>query len=259
MTTMEDAQKEIAKKQAAAGKLKDMISGLDPLATASCDVNSLVRIGQGLDVFGMVLTGIDIVSTVKDALDVARMIHLLHDSELGAMTLKESGNVARLASSGSTSVAAASRFLFAANVLGVLATYVGVWISLGAGYAQAKVDILTDQAMSGASRGVILGANYALAPYVTQNFELTVKPSYPMYREVESAAMNMYNIALLAGYAHGAALSQNQKVNLGRFLFGRMTPGQRSYFSGGWSSFGARRKIDYYIETAAVFRGQLLQ
>lgn len=258
MSSMQDAQREIAKRRARAGELKSIISDRNPLKKGVRDADRLVVNGKRLDVFGFIMTGIDIVTVVQDAMHVARSLQVLHDSELGAITLEQSGNIARHAASGSTSVMAASRFLFAANVLSVLATYVGVWISLGSSYAQAKVEILTDRAMSGASQGVILGANNAGPNYVTQHFQTRVRPSYPMYREVETAAMNMQNIAVLAGYAHGKDLSQNQKVNLGEFLAGHMSPGQLSYFSGKWSTWDARKKIDYYIESAAIFRRLLL-
>jgi len=256
---MQDAQREIAKRRAQAAQLKSLISDRNPLEKAAGVADHLVRTGKRLDVFGFVMTGIDIVTVVNDAMQVARSLQLLHDSELGAITLQQSGNIARHAASGSTSVMAASRFLFAANVLSVLATWVGVWISLGTSYAQAKVDVLTDRAMSGASQGVILGANNAGPGYVRQHFLTRVRPSYPMYREVETAAMNMQNVAVLAGYAHGKSLSQNQKVNLGKFLVQNMSPGQRSYFSGDWLTWEPRRKIDYYIENAAIFRRLLLR
>jgi hypothetical protein len=259
MGSMQDAQREIAKKRAQTAQLKSIISDKKELATPVRDADRLVIAGKALDVFGFIMTGIDIVTVIKDAMQVARSLQLLHDSELGMITLEQSGAIARHAASGSTSVMAASRFLFAANVLSVLATYVGVWISLGSGYAQAKVDILTEEAMSGASRGAILGANNAAHSYVVQHFQKRVRPSYPMYREAEAAAMNMYNVALLAGYAHGKNLSQNQKVNLGKYLLNNMSAGQRSYFSGEWSTWSPRRKIDYYIETAAVFRRLLLR
>jgi hypothetical protein len=255
----EKAEREAAKRRANVSKLKDVISDLPAYADAVGTSDQMILIGRALDVYGFIMTGLDIAATVKDAMNVARVIHLLHDSELGAMSLQQSGRLAQLATSGSTSVMAASRYLFAANVLGVLATYVGVWISLGSGYAQAKVEIFTEQAMSGVSQGVMLGANNALAPYVGQNFQMTVKPMYPMYREIEGAAMNMHNIALLAGYAHGRSLSQNQKLNLGRYIHGRMTEGQRNYFAGGWSTYGPRTKKDYYIDTGAIFRRELLR
>jgi hypothetical protein len=256
MGWIEDAE-EALKKQLHTVKLKNLVSDEEPGRAAITATNRYGLLGKSLDVYGMVLTGIDILSTVQDAMNVTRSMHLLHETEMGLMSLEQSGQIARAANS--TSVMGAGRFLFAANVFGIFATYIGVWLSLAGAWAAAKADILTDNAMAGVSRGAVLGANDAGPSYVGQNFWMFVKPSYPMYREAETAAKNIYNIALVAGYAQGKSLSRNQKGNLFRFIHARMTEGSRSFYSGDWAAWSPQTKKNYYIECAAIFRRELLR
>jgi hypothetical protein len=252
-----DSAKDIAAAKARAARLKDYVLDKEPAKAAISDASRLVITGKALDIYGMVLTGIDFITTVSDALTIARTMHLLHETEMGLMSLQQASNIANLANT--TSMMGAGRVLFAANIVGVLATYVGVWVSLGAGYAAAKADILTDHAMSGASRGAVLGANDAGPSYVEDNLWLVAKPQYPAFREAEGAARNMHNIALVAGYAQGKSLTRNQKGNLYRFLHSKMSAGSRSFYSGSWSDWGSRMKKDYYYEIAGVFRRELLR
>lgn len=205
-------------------KLKDYVLDKDPTKSAVQAADRLVIAGKAIDVFGMVLTGIDLFQTVQDAVTLTRTMHLMHEVEMGLRTAENVGNIAKGASIMST-----ERYLFAANAFGVLATYVGVWLSIAGAWAAAKADILTDNAMTGASRGAVLGANDALPSYVgSQGFWMWAKPFYPAMREAESAARNVHNIALVAGYAQRKILSPNQKGNLFRFLHARMSPGSRS-------------------------------
>ena len=237
-------------------RLRNVIPNTDPM-----NANAYTLAGKAIDVYGMVLNGIDIVTASNDAMTVLRTTHLLHESEMGLTTLKESGRIAQLANTMevTNSVMSIERFLFAANVVGVLATYVGVWLSIAGAWAAAKADILTDNAKSGASRGAVLGANDAGPHYLTQNFWMQSEPSYPGFREAEKAAKNIYNISLAAGYAEGKSLTRNQKGNLFGFLHGKMTVADRGYYSGDWQNWAAHTKKDYYILCGALFRREVLR
>jgi hypothetical protein len=257
---------EYAKQQALlrrqAASLKNLILDQEPLNTASAAANRYVVIGKALDVYGMVLNGIDVITTVHEGMALAQSFHIAQECEAGLMTLKESAAFANLMEQANmgklTSFMGAGRAMFAANVVGVLAAYVGVWMAIGGAWAAAKANILTDNAMAGASRGAVLGANDAGPHYAGRNFWMWAKPSYPMFREAEAAARNMHNVALVAGYAQGKALSLTQKGNLFRFIHAKMSPASQDYYSGSWSDWGPRLKTDYYIECGAIFRRELL-
>ena len=256
MDVVEAAKQELARRRRAV-RLKNLIPDVEPVTGA----DRYDTIGKTLDVYGMVLNGIDAVQTISDAITLLRTTHLLHETEMGLTSLAESARITQLANTmeATDSVMAAGRYMFAANVFGVLTTYVGVWMSLAGAWAQAKADILKDNAMSGASLGAVLGANDALPHYIaSQNFWMRSPPSYPAFREAENAAKNIHNIAFVAGYAEGKSLTLNQKGNLFRFLQGRMSVVDRAYYSGQWKDWSLGKKRDYYFQCAANFRMGLL-
>jgi hypothetical protein len=258
MDVLEQAKQELVRRRRAV-RLKTVVPDVESLTGA----NRFDSIGKTLDVYGMVLNGIDIVQTINDAITVMRSMDLLHESEIGLTSLAESARVTQLASTmeATDSVMSAGRYLFAANALGVLTTYVGVWMSLAGAWAQAKADILTDNAKSGASLGAVLGANDAGPHYIaSQNFWMRSRPSYPAYREAENAAKNIHNIAFVAGYAEGKSLKPNQKGNLFKFLHARMTIVDQAYYtSGPWNEWSAGKRRDYYFQCAANFRNGVLK
>src|SRR5579884_580499 len=182
---------EYAKQQAVlrrrAARLKNYVLDQEPARSAVPDAQRYVVSGHVLDVYGMILNGLEFISTVQEGMALAQSFHIAYEAEMGLMTLKESADFSRLVEQANigelTSAASAGRFLFAANVVGVLTTYVGVWMSIAGAWAAARADILTDNAMAGASRGAVLGANDAGPHYVGQNFWMFAKPSYPALRE----------------------------------------------------------------------------
>jgi len=255
MDLLEQAKHEMERRRRAT-RLKNIVPDL-PAAIAA---NRFDAIGKAIDVYGMVMNGIDAVMTLNDAITLLRTTHLIHETEMGFQSLAESARVTELASTleATDSVMSAGRYLFAANVLGVLASYVGVWMSIAGAWAQAKADILTDHAKRGASLGAVLGANDA-GPHYAAQFWMWSQPSYPAYREAEGAAKNIHNISLVAGYAEGKTLSLNQKGVLFRFLQGNMGVVDRSYYTGDWKTWSDGKKKEYYYQCAAEFNKGVLK
>jgi hypothetical protein len=246
--------KEIARRRALA--LRNLIPDVDSAVATSMRMDIL---GKGLDVYGFILNGIEAAQRVQETIAVVRSTRLLSESESALAALKETAEVAKVSEAveAGESIMEAERFLFAANVLGVLTTYVGVWMSIAGAWAAAKADILTDNSASGASRGVVLGGNDCGPHYVSQ-FWMFSNPSYPAYREVERTARNMYNIGLVAGYGAGKSLTRNQKGNLFRYIHGNMTNATRGLYSGNFKDWTLKKKQDYYIDCGAIFRANVL-
>lgn len=73
----------------------------------------------------------------------------------------------------------------AVGTVGVLAQYVGVWLTIGGAHADAMAAIAKDHVARGISYGVVLGANGAKPNYAYENFWLNSLPSLPFYREFE--------------------------------------------------------------------------
>jgi len=255
MNVIEAAKLQLQLKRRAA-KLNTLIPDAEPLRNA-VGIADTYQLGlKSIDVYGMVFSGIDIITAIHEAITLTHSMRLIHETE---MLMQTAARVVTLPSPASASAMSVGRYLFLGNAIGVLGAYVGVWMTLGGAWAQAKADILTDQAMTGVSRGVVLGANDAAPSYVSRTFWVHAKPAYPAYREMEAAAKNMHNIALVAGYAQGKSLSRNQKGNMFRFLHARMTTGSRSTYSGDWNTWNGGTKKSYYIDCAALFRRDLLR
>lgn len=247
-------ERETARRRALA--LRNLIPDVDSAAATAVNLDLL---GRGLDVYGFVLNGIEAAQRVQEAIAIVRSTRLLSESEAALAALKESAEVANVAEGveAGESIMEAERFLFAANVLGVLTTYVSVWLSIAGAWAAAKADILEDNSSSGASRGAVLGGNDCGPHYVSQ-FWMFSNPSYPAYREVEPTARNMYNIGLVAGYGAGKSLTRNQKGNLFRYIHGNMSNASQRMYSGNFKDWSLQKKKDYYIDCAAIFRRNLL-
>ena len=133
--------KEIARRPALA--LRNLIPDVDSAVATSMRMDIL---GKGLDVYGFILNGIEAAQRVQETIAVIRSTRLLSESESALAALKETAEVAKVSEAveAGESIMEAERFLFAANVLGVLTTYVGVWMSIAGAWAAAKADILTD-------------------------------------------------------------------------------------------------------------------
>jgi hypothetical protein len=253
MQVQQQIQQEIKRKKALRefeAKLKNHILNAPPIEAAK----TIELVGKGFNVFDMTKSGIEFADALHDALTLTRSMRLVEDVS------KESQIV-------STAIRGSERFMFALEALGPLVTYISFWLDLAGAWAKAKANILTDNAMYGMSTGVVLGANDMDPSYVGHNFWMTSDPDYPMYREAQKAAKNIYNIALIAGYAQGKSLTVNQRKRLFRFLGAYLTSGQSAfYFSknaqtgeeSSWETWSAASRRNYLLDLGAIFRRELL-
>jgi hypothetical protein len=224
-------------------QLKNHILDLPPVTTA--DVTDLD--GKSFNVFDMTMNGIQIATTVRDALVLTQSMRLIDEVTKDAQAVR-------------IGTRSAERFMSPLEALGPLATYTSFWIDLAAAWADAKARILKDNAARGISVGVMLGANDAAPPYVVSHFWQQAKASYPADREVEVAAKNMHNTALVAGYGQGKSLTKTQKGRLFAYLHGQMSEEERSYYFGvNPEDWGPSRRKYYYILCAALFRNYHLE
>lgn len=246
MGLFEDVEQEAGRQQGAANfsaQLKDHVLNLPPAAAA--DVVDLLD--KNFSVFDMTMNGIQIAAAIPDALTLTRSMRLVAD-------------VSRDIQAAGTAMKGAGRFTLALEALEPLATYVCFWIDPPGPWAEDKARILKDNAARGMSAGVALGANDAGPSYVAGHFWQHAKGSYPAYREMEAAAKNMHNIALVAGYGQGKSLTKTQKGRFFTYLHGKMSEGDRSYyFSVDLREWGPTMKRYYYILCAALFRSYHLE
>lgn len=241
MGLLEDARQELDRRRGGGffnSILKNQLLNVPPGPTG--DVADLDD--KTFPVFDMTMNGIQVAETIHDALNLTQSMRLVsdvcRDTQVVSAALKD-----------------AARFAFALETLGPLAGYVGFWIDSADGWAEAKARILKDNAARGLSNGVVLGANGVDSSYVAGNFWQQANGSYPTFREVEAAARNMHNTALVAGYAHGKSLTRTQKARFFAYLHGRMRDTDRAYFFGvAVKDWGPRMKKDYYVACAALFR-----
>ena len=89
-----------------------------------------------------------------------------------------------------------------------------------------------------------------------------------MYRELDVPSKNIHNGALVAGYAQGKSLSNNQRRRLFRFLNAKLTDGQKRFYfeanpvtgqESNWNNSSLQTKKGYYTDLAAVLRRELLR
>src|SRR4051794_9069555 len=111
MDLLEQAKHEMERRRRAT-RLKNVVPDL-PAAIAA---NRFDAIGKAIDVYGMVMNGIDAVMTLNDAITLLRTTHLIHETEMGFQSLAESARVTELANTleATDSVMSAGRYLFAA-------------------------------------------------------------------------------------------------------------------------------------------------
>ena len=246
MGLLEDVKEESGQQHYAttfSAQLRDHILNVPPVATA--DVVDLLD--KTFNVFDMTMNGIQLAATVEDALTLTQSMRLVAD-------------VSQDTQAASTAMKGAGRFTLGLAALEPLATYVCYWIDPAGPWAEAKARILKDNAARGMSVGVMLGAHEARPSYVASHFWQIAKVSYPAYREMEAAAKNMHNTALVAGYAQGKSLTRTQKGRLFTYLHGKMSEGDRSYyFSVNRNEWGPTMKKYYYILCAALFRSYHLE
>jgi hypothetical protein len=150
----------------------------------------------------------------------------------------------------------------AVGTAGVLAQYVGVWLTIGGAHADAMAEIARDHLKRGLSYGAVLGANGAKPSYVYENFWLQSRPSLPVYREFEERAQNLQNAGLATGYSEGKRLSPDKMKLFFEDIRSRMSGTDQAYYdytATPWKDWSAQRKKDFYIAAAAIFRRDHLE
>lgn len=148
----------------------------------------------------------------------------------------------------------ASSMVVGASGLGLtlvvpLAVWVGVWVAMGAGYAEAKSLVKKEEWESGFSRGFVmrlLGWDWSHA--VSRFFRFSAGQINPFDESLSYVGANAYNEGLRAGYVH--ASSFNKKIQTA-FLerIKKLSPSVRAGKS--WTRVD---QIDYVTYLAAYGR-----
>jgi hypothetical protein len=279
-TAFEVLEKEVKARETARRHALSLKNLIPEVKVAAYSAMMMDLFCKGQDVYDMVLNGIEMAQRVPEALSMIRgsdfvrnllqdkafdmgkdLVRFKHfDSELGPASLKESARITEFSNTLKVgdSIMQAERFLFAAQMFGVLTTYIDVWMNIAGAWAAAKANILEDNSASGVSRGVVLGANDC-GPHYAAQFWMFSTPSYPAYHEVEATARNVYNIGLVAGYGTGKGLSPNQKGNLFCYLHANMSKASQKIYSGSFADWTPQKKKSYYIDCSAIFRARCLR
>jgi len=142
----------------------------------------------------------------------------------------------------------------ALEVAGPVSGMVAMWIAIGNAHAEAINSVITDQLKSGFSRGVVLGADERKPDYVKSNFVKYSPVKHDVYPEEGVKFQQAYNRGLIAGYAQGKALGHKESKALFLDLFARMSVDPAATYGGDSKWWSERNWLDYYIDTAAVFR-----
>jgi len=139
----------------------------------------------------------------------------------------------------------------AAGAVPVLAM-VGVFVALGAGYAEARAAAKNEGTASGFSQGFVMGILGWEWHQAVDRFGKFSASQTPMDEAVGFIAANAYNWGLRKGHKAGAALSLEEKHSYLRAL--RRWSGSRA--PARWTRL---EQIDYVIDLAAAVRLHLLR
>ena len=145
------------------------------------------------------------------------------------------------------------------EVLGPIAGEAAVLVAIGTAHAEAINEVITDQMLSGFSRGVVLGADKRSASYVKSNFVKWSPVPNSVYPEYGKKFQNAYNQALIAGYAQGKRLTKEESGAFFSDLFSRMSVGPAVTYGPDSKQWSDKTWVDYYVEVASVFRAQHLE
>ena len=138
----------------------------------------------------------------------------------------------------------------AAPVAGMAA----VFIAIGSAHAEAINSNISHQMYSGFSRGVVLGADHRSVEYLKEHWVKWSPVSNAVYPEYGRKFQQAYNTALMAGYAQGKALTDEERKAFFKDLIARLPENPTVTYGENSKEWSDRSWRDYYTETAAVFR-----
>jgi outer membrane protein OmpA-like peptidoglycan-associated protein len=133
----------------------------------------------------------------------------------------------------------------------------GVFLALGAPYAEAAKEIAEDWSARGYARGVVMGADGRKAALLRDYFGNDVMPKNHFFEQGQQIATANYRLGLLVGFVHGRLLCPNQRAAFWADMRNRLQ-GDQTY-RGPSKQWSRREWIDWYVTTAATFRASHLQ
>lgn len=145
-------------------------------------------------------------------------------------------------------------FALPLEIVGPVAGMAAVYVALGNAHADAINSVVTDQILSGFSRGVVLGADSRPESFVKYHFMKHAPVPNSVYPEYGVRFQNAYNRGLVAGYAQGKNLTKEESKALFLDLFSRMTVHPSVAYGEDSKAWSERTWVDYYVECGALFR-----
>lgn len=140
------------------------------------------------------------------------------------------------------------------EVVGPIAGMAAVYIALGNAHADAINSNISHQMYSGFSRGVVLGADHRSVPYLKEHWVKWSPVPNAVYPEYGRKFQQAYNMALMAGYAQGKALTDEERTAFFKDLIARLPENPTITYGENSKEWSDRSWRDYYTEAAAVFR-----
>ena len=140
------------------------------------------------------------------------------------------------------------------EIVGPIAGMAAVYVALGNAHADAINSNISHQMYSGFSRGVVLGADHRSVDYLKEHWVKWSPVSNPVYPEYGKKFQQAYNMALMAGYAQGKALTDEERKAFFKDLIARLPENPTVTYGENSNEWSDRSWRDNYKETAADFR-----
>jgi len=141
------------------------------------------------------------------------------------------------------------------EALAPLAAFVGQFMALGSGYAEAWAKISRDRIRVGFGIGVVTGAAGAKWAFLKRNFWEDAPESYISDPVAGKKAQNAFNTGLATGFIQGQQLAKNSKRV--KFFWDsirvNLTHGDRIQFVGDPKTWSDGFWRDYYFRMAGIF------
>ncbi len=139
------------------------------------------------------------------------------------------------------------------TVLGPLAALAGSFMSLGAGYMEARAKVSRERMRMGFAEGFVAGAYKASWEFVKSLF-WEGSPEFNAFDQDGGAiAQKAYNLGLASGFIQGRKLSEKQKKFLWQSISRDFSAGDRANFAGDHERWQRLNWRDYFILMATKF------